>query len=119
MNYPETPSTALPPQEAELVRLYNKTERKFTHELKLEDGSKLKCELAPHTFGKVHRVVADLWLRMFPGEVVNDNEARESITGVRAELEEAQKRIAELEKLSAATPAPAPKPRKPKIVDVV
>jgi hypothetical protein len=95
-----------------LVRLYNKTERKFSHDFTNDNGKKQRYELPAGTFGKVPPAVADLWLGMFPGQVVRDDEAHASINGMRAELEAAQKKIAELEKAKAE--APALKPRKTK-----
>lgn len=109
-----TPSTTSP--STGLVRLYNKTERKFFHELADENGKRTRYELPAGTFGKVPPVVAELWLRMFPGQVVSDEEAHASINGIKAELEEAKKKIEELEKAKVeaapAAPAPAPKTRK-------
>lgn len=109
----DTPSATSPSQSG-LVRLYNKTERKFTHELADETGKRTRYELPAGTFGKVPSQVADLWIRMFPGQVVTDEEAHASISGMKAELEAAQKKIEELEKAkaTASAAAPASKPRK-------
>lgn len=111
-----TPLTT-PDLQPEMVRLYNKTERKFSHELTL-DGKKTKYELPAGTFARVPKQVADLWLGMFPNEIVTDAEAHASINGMRSELEAAQKRIEELEKSAAESAKPA-KPRKAKSLEVV
>lgn len=114
----DTPSVPSPSQSG-LVRLYNKTERKFFHELADETGKKTRYELPAGTFGKVPPSVADLWLKMFPGQVVRDEEAHANINGMKAELEAAQKKIAELEKAKTEAPAPVKRPKKASSVDIV
>lgn len=81
----------------DLVRLYNKVERSFVHEVTDEEGKVKKHILHAGAFATVPKEIAALWLRMFPGQVVDAGEAVASINGSRAELAAAQKRIAELE----------------------
>ena len=106
--------------QSSLVRLYNKTERKFSHELAHEDGSKKRYELPAGTFAKVPQKVADLWMSMFPGQVIRDEEAHANLNGMKAELEAAQKKIAELEKAKTeAAPAPKKAKAKPATTEIV
>lgn len=111
-----TPDITTPadPLQSDLVRLYNKTERTFSHEHKV-DGKATKWRLPGGTFARVPREVADKWLSMFPNDVVTDNEAYANLGAKDAELAEAKKRIAELEKAAA----PATPKKKTRTTDVV
>lgn len=102
------------PEGNDLVRLFNNTLGSFIHEITLADGvTKVKYTLPGMTFAKVPREVAAHWLKAFPQRVVTDTEAHESANASRAELEGANKRIADLEAELAA--AKAGKGEKPKV----
>ncbi len=111
-----TPTNTTPadPLQSDLVRLYNKTERTFTHTHTV-DGKVTKYGLPGGAFARVPKEVADKWLAMFPNDIVTDNEAYANLGAKDAELAEAKKRIAELEKAAAA---PVPK-KKTRTTDVV
>lgn len=83
-----------PPTDKELVKLFNKTERSFMHELKLEDGTVLKYTLPPGAFAKVAPEVAELWLGMFPNEISTDAEAKQLVNAAEAKAADLEKHLA-------------------------
>lgn len=91
------------PGEKDLVRLFNNTAGSFIHEITLADEkTKVKYTLAGHTFAKVPKEVAEFWLKAFPNRVVTDSEAHATANAAKAELDTANKRIADLEAQLAA-----------------
>jgi len=113
MANPPMPVRTVAPEEHELVRLYNQTDRKFMHDVILDnkDHTVIKYELKAHSFGKVAPEIAKLWLEWFPNQVVSAEDAVGAVQGSRREAEiakeqlaAAQKRIEELEKKTVEKP---------------
>lgn len=89
--------------EVSTVRVYNKsTRRSFIHEV-----GKVKHSIAPSSFLDVPQDIADRWLALFPGTIVEGGVAAKELGGAKAELAEARKKIAELEAQLAAAPKKA------------
>jgi len=119
MANPPMPVRTVAPEEHELVRLYNQTERKFMHDIILDnkDHTVIKYDLKAHSFGKVAPEIAKMWLEWFPNQIVSAEDAVGAVQGSRRDAEiakeqlaQAQKRIEELEKkVSDKTPI---KPRR-------
>jgi len=114
------PIRTVAPADSELVRLYNQTDRAFTHGLTLADErhTVIQYKLAAHSFGKVAPEVASMWLEWFPNQVVTAEEAVTAVQGARKEADVAKEQLAEaqkkIEELQAKLPkeSPAPKSRK-------
>ncbi len=92
------------PADSELVRLFNKTEGSFTHELVLADThkTKIKYVLPPMAFARVAPEVAKKWLEMFPLRITTDTEAHASVNAAQAVIAEKDKEIAALKAQLAA-----------------
>lgn len=98
------------PADKTMVRLYNRGEGSIKHDIKIEDGSTVAFEIKGQSFARVPKEVADLWLSMFEGRIVTDNEAQKLIAGVQAESDRLKAELAKAnEQLAAARAKSDPK----------
>jgi hypothetical protein len=81
-------TAGLTAEDKELVRVYNRSRRRFDHE---------PYQAAPGSFCTVPRWLAKQWLRDYPGDFVAGDDALKSVDASAAALQEANLKIQKLE----------------------
>ncbi len=94
------PANAAADSANELVRIYNRTRKIFTHEIYLNDKlgrTPAKYSAAPNAHCTVPRWLAEMWMKMFPDEVISGDMAMRAIDGTQAALIESEEKAKRLE----------------------
>jgi len=100
---------------SDLVRVYNRSRRIFTHEVYKNDQAgreAAKYVAMPNTFVTIPRWLADIWVKGYPDELLPGDSALKAIDAGAAELAEATEKNRLLEQEKAALQAELAEARK-------
>lgn len=92
----------------DLVRVYNRSRKQFTHSVYPKPGEDRSAQVdyisAPNAFITIPRWLADLWVKNYPAEMLPGDSALKTLDAGAAELLEAKEKLAafELEKAALA-----------------